>query len=107
MKVAVASFIAGSRKMSSWFRLPGAYLLTPVMRMIINRWRRMTVSTDVRHQVSGQFKENVLGFRLQNRAGVSIALAPCYEHDRNSSVHRWKKYCQVSIELKSLCQEVL
>lgn len=102
MKVAVASLIAGSRKMSSCFKLLGACLLTPVMRMIINRWRRVTVSRDVRHQVSGQFKENVLGFLLQNSAGVGIALAPCYEHDRNSSVHRWKKYCQVSTELKSL-----
>jgi len=57
--------------------------------------------------IGGQFGEDVLRFRFHNNAAISITLGLCREHDKDFSLHRWKKYCRVSIEPKSLSPEVL
>jgi hypothetical protein len=109
MDFGVAALAVGCWKMSRRFELPSACLPARVMKAIINRWGRSAVSEDGRARscIAGQFREDVLRFRFHNNAGISIALDSCQEHDNDFCVHRWKKYCQVSIEPKFLCPEVL
>jgi hypothetical protein len=77
--LAVIALVVDSQKTFLNLGLAVAWLLTRIAMAIVNPWWRVGVSKicGSNKYIGGQFRENVLGFRLHNSSGISIALSTC------------------------------
>ena len=73
------ALVVDSQKTFLNLGLAVARLLTRIAMAIVNPWRRVGVSRTcgTNKYIGGQFRENVLGFRLPNSTEISIAFSIC------------------------------